>query len=343
MILTRARALPSDPRARALSILGQEAREPRDRWTGYSALAAFHSAPGVTPPGGPPPFPTLELSNRSAPRQEPPHAAGLTQPVRGRAKAAIGWFLKSARHTGNGLQRAAGDATSHLPSPATRLVEAQCGCPVGWGTTLVVVTSPGDLNAYLSAPSELLDEIRSTARRAALAGKSPQVQVSTTEKYGLFGNKTRTVSKDAGYWVLKTVIEYGIQEPVSRERGNGNITDLERDERRSYCLAADGELFSFTHETEGALVDRTKWEVFVDRTGEREPFESNLDVFLADFDFTVFVDRTTPYFRERFMSVGRAVGAAEGSLAGEYNWSTGVTRRFDSKGRGLLEHLQQMA
>ena len=202
------------------------------------------------------------------------------------------------------------------------------------------MSSPGDLKVYLSAPSELIEEIRSAARRAASAGRSPQVQISTTEKYGLFGNKTRTVSKDAGYWVLKTVIEYGIQEPVARDRGNGNITDLERDEKRIYCLAADGQLFSFTHETEGALVDRTRWEVFVDKEGGRVPFEANLDVFLADFDFQVFVDRTTPYFRERYMSVGRAV---QHSFPSSFNCSTGLTRRFDSKGRGLLEHLQQMA
>lgn len=48
----------------------QEAREPHDRWTGYSALAAFHSAPGPSRttrlPGGPPPFPTLELSSFGA-------------------------------------------------------------------------------------------------------------------------------------------------------------------------------------------------------------------------------------------------------------------------------------
>lgn len=204
------------------------------------------------------------------------------------------------------------------------------------------MTRPGDLNAYLNEPSRLLDEIRAVARQAALANKLAQVQVSTTEKYGLLGNKTRTVSKDAGYWVLKTVIEYGMQEPVARGRGNGNITDLERDDMRSYCLGSDGQLFSFTHETEGALVDGRKWEVFVDKTGDREPFESNTDVFLADFDFTVFVHRTTPYFRDRFMSVGRAVGTAEGSLSSEYNWGSGVTRSFETKGHGLLEHLKQM-
>lgn len=204
------------------------------------------------------------------------------------------------------------------------------------------MASPGDLKAYLNAQSQLLDDIRTVARQAAAASKMPQVQASATEKYGLFGNKTRTVSRDAGYWVLKTVIEYGIQEPVARDRGNGNITDLERDEKRSYCLGSDGQLFSFTHETEGGVVDRRKWQVFIDKTDGREPFESNEDVFVADFDFHVFVDRATPYFRERFMSVGRAVGAAEGSLASEYNWGSGVTRNFETKGQGLLEHLNKM-
>ena len=204
------------------------------------------------------------------------------------------------------------------------------------------MANPGDLRAYLKGSSDLLDEIREVARQAAVASTAPQVQVSATEKYGLFGNKTRTVSKDVGYWVLKTVIEYGIQEPVAQNRGNGNITDLERDDKRSYCLGSDGQLFSFTHETEGAILDQRKWEVFVDKTGEREPFESNTDVFLADFDFTVFVDRTTPYFRERFMSVGRAVGANEGSLAAEYNWAKGVTKTSEPKGQGLLDHLKQL-
>lgn len=54
-------------------------------------------------PGGPPPLSALELSNRTARGHAPSRASGLTQHVRRRAKAAIGWFLKSARSTINGF------------------------------------------------------------------------------------------------------------------------------------------------------------------------------------------------------------------------------------------------
>lgn len=192
-----------------------------------------------------------------------------------------------------------------------------------------------ELEAYLCEPSSLLNEIYAAARQAASAIITPQVQVVSTEKYGLFGNKTRAVSKGAGYWILKTVTEYGLQEPVASGRGNGTVTDLEHDWERSYCLNADGRLFSFTHETEGGVLDG-RWVVFADRTGQREPIESNLDQYLADFDFSVHITRTTPFFRERLSGVAQAVRAAEGSE------STGVERVIDVKGQGLLEHLKGM-
>lgn len=70
----------------------------------------FRSAPG-DPPGGPPPFSTLELSSLRPRRQAPPRTAGQTQPIRGHAKATIGWFLKSARNHLTGVQRANANST----------------------------------------------------------------------------------------------------------------------------------------------------------------------------------------------------------------------------------------
>lgn len=111
MILTRTRALPSDPRALFPVVPG--ARRLVSRVIGGLATRLslpFRSAPG-DPPGGPPPFSTLELSSLRPRRQAPPRTAGQTQPIRGHAKATIGWFLKSARNHLTGVQRANANST----------------------------------------------------------------------------------------------------------------------------------------------------------------------------------------------------------------------------------------
>jgi len=190
--------------------------------------------------------------------------------------------------------------------------------------------NPAQWEAYRREPCVLLDQISMVARQVASTTTIPRLWKVVRKPYGLLKNKKREVRVDAGYWELKKVRTYWCHQAANYEK-----SDME-----TYCLDTDGNLFSFTYQSEAGL-ERGRWRTFVSQESDRVPFAANTENFLTMFDWDATAKTETAQHEEIFRSPAAVFDAVERSGDCGLIWCS-ATGPSQQKGAALLSTLQAM-